>query len=707
MKILQTLTILSILLGTNVFATIKEHSMNPLLNYKELPDFNKIKPQHFEPAIDELLKSYKATLDNITKESNPTWENTLYKIDEEGEKFDFAMHVIRHINMVNNVEDVRKSYDKILPGISNFFTDLGQNKDLYAIYKKLRESREYETYNEAQKIIIKHALRDFKNAGVDLSDDKKGRLKEINSKLNDLGNKFGNNVVDASQAWTFHITDDNKVLLEGLPAHTIALASTKAKEQKKDGWVLTLDQPCYMAVMYYAKDRGLREKFYRAYNTRASKEAEAKQFDNSTIIDEMLALRQEKARIIGYKNYAEYSLSAKMAQDTGEVMKFLEDLAHRSKAQGKKELAVLEKFAKEQDGIKDFSAWDSGYYSTLYKKIHYDFSEEDLRPYFPEDKVFQGLFKLASRLFGISIEEVQNFSKWNKSVRLFEIRDESGNLRGKFYADLFARDFKQGGAWVLGLTSRMKYKDGSIQTPVAFLAGNFTPSSDDKPALLSHSEIETLFHEFGHMLHHTLTLVDYPGVAGTNVAWDAVELPSQFMENWSYEWEVIKDISGHYKTGQPLPKAEFDKLISAKNYNSALTMLRQLEFSLFDFRLHMHEGKDAKRTVQQILDDVRNEISVLKTPVYNRFQNGFTHIFDGSFGGYSAGYYSYKWAEVLSSDAFGMFEEKGIWNRDVGLSFLHNILEKGGSEEPMDLFIKFRGRKPKIDALLKLNGIEG
>jgi len=704
MKILKTLAILSISLNINTFAATKENHMNPLLNHKELPDFNKIKPQHFEPAIDELLKSYKTTVDKVTKEPNPVWENTLYKIDEEGKNFEFAMNIVTHINTVNNVEEVRKAYEKILPKISNFFTDLGQNKDLYELYKKLQNSKEYASYDDAQKIIIKHAIRDFKNAGVELSSDKKARLKEINLKLSDLSNKFGKNVIDATQAWNFHVPIAKKLLLDGLPVQTIDLASTKAKEQKKDGWVLTLDQPCYIAVMSYAKDRGLREEFYRAYNTRASLEAQAKQFDNSIVMDEILRLRQEKSHIIGYKNYAQYSLSTKMAQNTGEVMKFLEDLSSRSKAQGKKELKTLEKFAGEQDGIKEFAAWDAGYYSTLYQKTHYDFSEEDLRPYFLEDKVFKGLFKLVKRLFGIKIEEVHNFSKWHKTVRLFEIRDENGKLRGKFYADLFARDFKQGGAWVYGLTSRMKYKDGSVQTPIAVLAANFTQAGKGKPALLSHREVKTLFHEFGHMLHHTLTLVDYPGVAGTNVAWDAVELPSQFMENWAYEWEVIADISVHYKTGKPLPKSEFEKLIAVKNYNSALAMLRQLEFALFDFRLHMHEGKDVNRTVQQIIDDVRNDVTLLKPPGYNCFQNGFSHIFDG---GYSAGYYSYKWAEVLSSDAFGMFEEKGIWNKDVGRSFLHNILEKGGSQEPMDLFIKFRGRRPKIDALLKLSGIEG
>ncbi len=689
-------------LSLTTFAKSKELNMNPLLTHDELPDFNEIKPEHFEPAINELIKSFKITLNSVCEVKKPTWANTIQKLDEEGAKLSFAQNVISHLNHVNNIEEIRKAYEIILPKLSDFDTDLSQNKELYTLFQNLRNDTEFNSYNNAQKTSINNAIRDFKDSGIDLNKEKKVRLKEINSRLSELSNKFSKNVIDATQSWTYHITPDKKVLLNGLPESTIELALAKAKISEKDGWVLTLDYPCYEAVMSYSKNRDLREVFYYAYNTRASQEAEAKQFDNSGLIDEILELRQEKAHIIGYKNYAEYSLSPKMADTTSEVMGFLIDLTNRSKPQGIKELEALKKFAQEHDSITNLLPWDYTYYSTLYKKVHYNFSEEDLRPYFPEDKVFKGLFALVNRLYGISIKEVKDFSKWDRSVRLFEIHDNKGDLRGKFYVDLFTRDFKQSGAWQSGLVSRMKDSSGVVQIPVAFLCANFLPSSSSKPALLSHQELRTLFHEFGHMLHHTLTIIDYPSVAGTNVPWDAVELPSQFMENWTYVWEIVESMSGHVETGKPLPRSEFDKLIAVKNYNSAIAMLRQLEFALLDFRIHMREGKDAKKTVQQVLDDVRSKVTVLPPPSYNRFQNSFSHIFAG---GYAAGYYSYLWAEILSSDAFSKFEEDGIWNKETGQLFLKSILEQGGSRKPIDLFVEFRGRKPRIDALLKYKGI--
>ncbi len=702
MKILKTLLVFFFTLSLTTFAKSKEPNMNPLLTHGELPDFNEIKPEHFAPAIDELIKSFKNTLNSVSKVTKPVWTNTIQRLDEEGARLGFAKNVISHLNAVNNIDELRNAYEVILPKLSDFYTDLSQNKELYDLFQNLRNSTEFNSYNDAQKTSIDNAIRNFKDAGIDLNIEKKARLKEINSALSELSNNFSKNVIDATQSWSYHITTEKKVLLDGLPKHIIEAAIAKAKTDGKDGWVLTLDYPCYEAVMSYAKDRDLREIFYRAYNTRASQEAEAKQFDNSDLIDKILALRQEKAQLIGYKNYAEYSLSPKMADTTKEVMDFLKDLADRLKPQGIREIASLKLFAQEHDGITNFSPWDYTYYSACYKKIHFNFSEEDLRPYFSEDKVFKGLFNLVNRLYDINIKEVEDFSKWDESVRLFEIYDNKQNLRGKFYVDLFTRNFKQSGAWQSGLVSRMKYS-GLMQIPVAFLVTNFPPSNSSKPALLSHNEIKTLFHEFGHMLHHTLTTVDYPSVAGTNVPWDAVELPSQFMENWTYVWEVVESMSGHVETGKPLPRSEFDKLIAVKNYNSAITMLRQLEFALFDFRIHMHGSKDSEKTVGQVLEDVRSEVSVLPPPSYNRFQNSFSLIFAG---GYAAGYYSYKWAEVLSSDAFSKFEEDGIWNKKTGQLFLKSILEQGGSRKPIDLFIEFRGRKPKVDALLKYSGIE-
>ena len=702
LKILNTLLIFFFTLNLTAFAKPKEHNMNPLLTHGELPDFNAIKPEHFDPSIDALIKSFNNTLNNVNKVTKPVWTNTIQKLDEEGARLSFARNVIGHLNAVNNIDEIRKAYEAILPKLSNFYTDLSQNKELYALYQNLRKGEEFNSYSDAQKTTIDNAIRNFKDAGIDLNTEKKVRLKEINNALSELSNNFSKNVIDATQSWSYHIATEKEALLDGLPKHIIDAAIAKAKTDGKDGWILTLDYPCYEAVMSYAKDRDLREIFYRAYSTRASQEAEAKQFDNSGLIDKILTLRQEKAQLIGYKNYAEYSLSPKMADTTKEVMDFLTDLADRSKPQGIREIASLKPFAQEHDGITNFSPWDYSYYSTYYKKIHFNFSEEDLRPYFPEDKVFKGLFDLANRLYEINIKEVKDFSKWNEHVRLFEIYDNKQNLSGKFYVDLFTRNFKQSGAWQSGLTSRMKHS-GLMQIPVAFLVTNFPPSNDDKLALFSHNEIKTLFHEFGHMLHHTLTMVDYPSVAGTNVPWDAVELPSQFMENWTYVWEVVESMSEHIETGKPLPKGEFDKLIAVKNYNSAITMLRQLEFALFDFRIHMRESKDSEKTVGQVLDDVRSEVSVLSSPSYNRFQNSFSHIFAG---GYASGYYSYKWAEVLSSDAFSKFEEDGMWHKETGQLFLKSILEQGGSRKPIDLFVEFRGREPKIDALLKHSGIE-
>ncbi len=676
---------------------------NPLIKHDELPDFKTIKPEHFEPAMDALIASFKGVVDNIVKLDNPTWATSVQLLEEEGSKFDYAWNVITHLNGVHNIDSVREAYGKVLPKISNFSTDLGQNKALYELYRKLEKGAEFSSYGAAQKTIIQNALRDFKLSGIDLDDATKSKLKEINQKLTKLSNDFAKNVIDSTQSWKFEVTEDKKNLLAGLPDHTIALALDKAKKDGKPGWVLTLDFPCYFAVMSYAENRDLRESFYKAYVTRASDRAEEKKFDTKEMIDEILALRGEKAHLLGFKNYAEYSLVPKMAGSVDEVMTFLLDLAKRSKAQGDKEFAELKKFAEEHGKIKDFAPWDATFYSTLYQKTHYDFSEEDLRPYFPEGKVFSGLFELANRVFGIQINEVKDFAKLGESVRLFEVRDRDGNLRGKFYADLYARDFKRSGAWIEPFVSRIKHSDGSMQYPISFLEANFTPPSSTKPALLSHSEVNTLFHEFGHTLQHILTQVDYSGVSGINgVAWDAVELPSQFMENWCWEWEVIENLSAHYETGKPLPRAEFDKLIETKNFQSAMQMLRQLEFALFDFRIHAHEGADSTKSVQEILDEVRAKWAVMKPLDYNRSQNSFSHIFAG---GYAAGYYSYKWAEVLSSDAFAKFEETGGFNQEIGKLFMETILEQGGSKPAMDLFIEFRGRKPNMDALLRHSGI--
>lgn len=675
---------------------------NPLLSKEELPNFDEISHLHFKPAIEELTENYMKLLKKLVKSTDPHWENTIQPLDEEYSKLDFAWNIISHLNAVDNREEVRKAYEEVLPIMVNFGTEISQNKDLFKLYTKLFKLGSFDFYSIAQKRSITEAIKDFKLSGINLPKEDQDNLKGIKQKLSDLSNNFEKNIIDSTQDFKYHVTDEK--LLDNLPGHTKALAKAKAEEEKKDGWVLTLDAPCYIAVMSYAKDRKIREDFYKAHITRASEESNDGKFDNRENIDEILKLRQKKAGILGFDSHAALSLQCKMAKDNKQVTSFLEDLLKRSRDQAKSEKDLIAEFAKVEDALEPLEPWDQGYYSTLYMKKNFDFSEEDLRPYFPEDRVFEGMFKLAERIFKIKITEVENVAVWHPTVKLFEVKDEKGKLRGKFYADLYARDFKRSGAWMADLRSRMIYANGDMMYPIAFLNGNFTPPTKNKPALLSHNEINTLFHEFGHTLQHVLTQIDYPSVAGiSGVPWDAVELPSQFMENYCWEWEVLEDLSSHHETGKKLPKTEFDKLLKVKNYNSAMGMVRQLEFALFDFRIHMKEPGDKDRSVQEILNDVREKIGLAKPKDYNRFQNAFSHIFAG---GYSAGYYSYKWAEVLSSDAFSRFEEDGVFNEKTGLLFRETVLEQGGSRDAMDIFVDFRGRQPNNDALLRHNGIK-
>jgi len=676
---------------------------NLLLNKDELPHFDKITSKDFKPALEGLISSYKACIKDVLQEKEIHWEKTLQILDEEYAPLDFAWNVINHLNSVQNTEDVRKAYEEVLPLMTDFGTEISQNNDLYKLYVKLSKAGSYDFYSIAQKKSIANSIRDFTLAGVGLPKDRKDRLKQINQKISSLSNQFEKNILDSTIAFKYHTEDNN--IVENLPPHTIDFAKEKAKEMGKKGYVFTLDAPCYIAIMSYAKDRKIREEFYKAYISRASEIANKGKFDNSSNISEILALRQEKSEILGFSNYAELSLARKMASNNEEVMTFLQDLLDKSKPQADKEKAELEKFAKAEDNIDALEPWDAAYYSTLFQKKNFDFSEEVLRPYFPEDRVLQGLFNLAEKVFNITISEVKDVSVWHETVKLFEVKDENGKLRGKFYTDLYARDFKRSGAWMADLRSRMSYSNGSIMHPIAFLEGNFAPPTGGKPALLSHNEVNTLFHEFGHTMQHVLTIINYPSVSGiAGVPWDAVELPSQFMENYCWEWDVLEDLSGHFETGKKLPRAEFDKLIEVKNYNSAMAMVRQLEFAMFDFRIHAREGSDADSSVTEILADVRSKAAVMAPKDYNYFENSFSHIFAG---GYAAGYYSYKWAEVLSADAFSKFEEEGVFDKRAGMKFRETVLEQGGAKDAMDIFVDFRGREPQIDALLRHNGIEG
>jgi len=619
-------------------------------------------------------------------------------LDEMNDRLSRAWSPVSHLNAVCNNPELRKAYEACLPKLSAYFTELGQNPELFAAYQALAVSPEADGFDVAQKTIIEHALRDFRLSGIDLPPAEQQRFGAIQMKLAELASTFSNQLLDATQAWTRHVTDEG--LLAGIPESARAQMTEAAKSKGLDGWLITLEFPSYHAVMTYAEDRALREEVYVAYSTRASDQGpNAGQFDNGPVMNEILDLRQELARLLGFGNYAAFSLATKMAESTDQVLGFLRDLAVRSKPFAERDLQELRAFASE-NGVADLQSWDVGYFAEKLRQQRYSLNQEELREYFPIDKVLSGLFAIVQRLYGIEIHELHDFDAWHPDVRLFEIR-ENGEHVGRFFFDLYARANKRGGAWMDGARDKRRTSLGALQTPVANLVCNFTPPVGERPALLTHDEVTTLFHEFGHGLHHLLTQVEHAGASGINgVAWDAVELPSQFMENWCWEPEGLALISGHYQTGEALPQQKLEQMLAAKNFQSGLMMVRQLEFSLFDFELHVTHGDG--RTVLEVLDSIRDEVSVLRPPASNRFPHSFAHIFAG---GYAAGYYSYKWAEVLSSDAFSRFEEEGVLNPETGRAFREAILARGGSEEPMVLFVNFRGREPSTDALLRHLGL--
>ncbi|KZY42855.1 oligopeptidase A [Pseudoalteromonas shioyasakiensis] len=680
--------------------TIAEN--NPLIGLEGLPPFSKIKPAHVVPALKAAIAECRTKIDEVLATKSYTWNDLVLPLEEADDKLSRLFSPVSHMNSVVNNDELREAYEQCLPLLSEYSTFVGQHQGLYDAYNALHNSDEFKTLTIAQQKTITNALRDFELSGIALKPEQQKRYGEISARLSELASKFGNNVMDATLAWQKHITDESE--LAGLPESALALGADTAKSKELDGWVFTLDFPSYLPIMTYADNRELREEFYTAFVTRASDQGpNAGEFDNSAIMSEELALRHELAELLGFNSYADMSLATKMAETPEQVFSFLEDLADKSKPQAEQELAELTAYAKDKHGVTELAAWDYAYYGEKLKQEKYAISDEVLRPYFPANKVLSGLFTTVNRLFGISVKEVTEFDTYHPDVRFFEIYDSSNTLRGRFYLDLYARDRKRGGAWMDDCMGRKVRANGELQTPVAYLVCNFNKAVGDKPALFTHNEVTTLFHEFGHGIHHMLTQVDAAPVAGINgVAWDAVELPSQFLENWCYEEEALSFISGHYETDEPLPKELLDKLLAAKNFQSGMQMLRQLEFSLFDFTIHHTYKAGEPCNIQATLDDVRSKTAVVKAPAFNRFQHGFSHIFAG---GYSAGYYSYKWAEVLSADAFSKFEEEGIFNPATGEAFLKNILEKGGSEEPMELFKKFRGREPQVDALLRHSGI--
>jgi oligopeptidase A len=675
---------------------------NPLLDMPGLPAFSKITPETVEPAIDQLLQDNRALTERLLDQDQaPTWDNFIDPLEEADDRLSRAWSPVSHMNSVVNNDALREVYNACLPKLSEYATEMGQNSRLCEAYKQVaRQSQDLDT---AQQKLLDNALLDFRLSGVDLPEDKKQRYKEISQELSRLTTRFEENLLDATHAWSKLISDPQA--LAGLPESALALARQTATQRDQEGWLLTLEFPSYYPVMTYADDRALRRELYEAYSTRASERGpHGGQWDNTEVMEQILKLRHEQALLLGFDNFAERSLARKMARSTDEVLAFLNDLARRSRPQAEQELQELRNFARNEYGVTELEAWDIGYYAEKLRQFRYDISQEELKPYFPETRVVPGMFAVVERLYGIEIRPVDGVDAWHPDVRFYEIRDRKGHLRGQFYLDLYARPKKRGGAWMDDCATRF-FSARMDQIPVAYLTCNFSPPVGDQPALFTHEEVQTLFHEFGHGLHHMLTLIDYPGVAGINgVAWDAVELPSQFMENWCWEKEALQLIAGHVDDGHPIPDELYDRMYAAKNFQSAMQMVRQLEFSLFDFRIHQEYDPARGGRIYEILEEVRDQVSVVRPPAWNRFPHGFSHIFAG---GYAAGYYSYKWAEVLSADAFSRFEEEGIFSPRAGEDFLHEILEQGGSRDAMDLFVAFRGREPQIEPLLRHCGITG
>ncbi|MEN3788377.1 oligopeptidase A [Aeromonas veronii] len=676
---------------------------NPLLTMDSLPPFSQIKPEQVQPAVIQAIADCKQKISDVLAQRDPhTWDSLIAPLEEVNDRLSRIWSPVSHLNSVLNSEALREAHDACLPLLSEFQTYVGQHEGLYQAYLALSESDDFPLLSGAQRKEIQNTLRDFRLSGIGLPAEVQQRYGEIQARLSELASRFSNNVLDATQGWHKLVADEAE--LAGLPDSVRAAARQMAELKGKEGWLFTLDIPSYLPVMMYADNRELRAEMYEAFTTRASDQGpNAGKWDNSTIMSELLTLRRELAQLLGFANYAELSLATKMADKTEQVVSFLTDLAAKSLPQGKAELEEIRAFAAEQHGQSELAAWDLAYYAEKLKQHKFSISDEQLRPYFPASKVVKGLFEVVKRVFGMKVRERLGIDTWHPDVRFYDIFDSEDELRGSFYLDLYAREHKQGGAWMDVCLGRRYRQDGSLQKPVAYLTCNFNGPVDGKPALFTHNEVVTLFHEFGHGIHHMLTRIDVAGVAGINgVAWDAVELPSQFLENWCWESEALAFISGHYETGEPLPADLLEKMLTARNFQAAMQMLRQLEFALFDFRLHQEFDPANPAQLPALLDEVRSQVAVMTPPAFNRFQHSFSHIFAG---GYAAGYYSYKWAEVLSADAFSRFEEEGIFNPATGQSFLKNILEKGGSKEPMELFRAFRGREPKVDALLRHSGI--
>jgi oligopeptidase A len=671
--------------------------MNPLLDFAGLPRFSDIRPEHVSPAVTELLASCRQVVEHcVAQGAEPTWANFVAPMEDANERLSRSWGQVSHLHSVMDSPELREVYNANLPHITQYYAELGQHEGLFRKFKALKNSASYGALNAAQKKIIENELRDFRLGGAELPDAEKKRFMAIQQELAALSAKFEENLLDATNAFAHYVEDRGQ--LAGIPDDVLEMAHAQAEADGKTGWTFTLHMPSYLPVMQYADNRGLRETLYRAYVTRAAEFGDAK-LDNTTLIAQILNLRQEAARLLGFSSYAQVSLEPKMAESPAQVLDFLNELGKRAKPYAVKDMDELRAFAAREIGLQDLQAWDIAYASEKLRLARYSFSDQEVKQYFPEPQVLAGMFKVVETLYGLHIRP-SSAPTWHEHVKFFEITDHSGQRIGEFYLDLYARPSKRGGAWMDDAITRRR-KGTGIQTPVAYLNCNYTAPMGGKPALFTHDEVITLFHEFGHGLHHLLTKIEDLGVSGINgVEWDAVELPSQFMENFCWEWDVVRHMTRNAETGEQLPKELFDKMLAAKNFQAGMQTVRQIEFALFD--MHLHYDLGSGRTALQLVNEIRKQVAVIIPPDYNRFPNNFSHIFAG---GYAAGYYSYKWAEVLSADAYALFEENGVLNPEIGHRFWSEILAQGGARPAIESFKAFRGREPTIDALLRHNGM--
>ncbi|HEX7271264.1 MAG TPA: M3 family metallopeptidase [Casimicrobiaceae bacterium] len=674
---------------------------NPLLDFSGLPRFPEIAPEHVAPAVDALLAQARATIEQL-KFAAPTWVSFVQPLADAEDRLDRAWGQVTHLNAVVNTPALREAYNAALPRVTAFHTELAQDERLFAGFRALADAPEAAALDPAQRQLVENSLRDFRLSGAELAMEDKARFKTVDEELARLSSRFEDNLLDATNDYALYV--ENAAELAGVPEDVLAAAAAAAAADGRPGWKLTLRMPCYLPVLQYAENRDLRESLYHANSVRASEFGVA-DLDNTPIIRRILELRREHAQLLGYRSFADVSLVPKMAQTPEEVLSFLRDLAVRARAFADRDMAELRQFARDKLGLENPAAWDLAYVSEKLREARYSFSELEVKQYFPEDRVLVGMFRTVETLFGVRVRE-NSAATWHPTVRFFDLIDREGQLIGQFYMDLYARAHKRGGAWMDHAINRRRHGT-RLQHPVAYITCNFSApvaqNGRSRPALFTHDEVQTLFHEFGHGLHLLLTRVEVPGVSGLEgVEWDAVELPSQFMENFCWEWDVVRQMSAHVETGEPLPRALFERMLEAKNFQSGMQMLRQLELALFDMHLHYDFDPASGATVLELLRRIRSEIAVVERPDYDRAPNSFSHIFAA---GYAAGYYSYKWAEVLSADAYSLFEEQGVLSPATGARFRDEVLARGGSRPALESFIAFQGRPPQIDALLRHNGM--